>query len=236
MKNTWYLAVICGIVIAALFTGCQTEDPGPLQYTERDYSLTDFDRLEMGSAFHIEVKQGTFFKIHVSGDQRNINDLEVYKSGSTLVIKYDEQVNRRHDTHIEIEMPVLHGVNFSGASVSTIEDFESDSELDLILSGASVCQIEAGYRELNVNVSGASKLIMDGLGDELHADVSGASTISAFDFPVDEAYLNVTGASLAKVTVSNELDVTASGASEVIYKGNPTLQSNTSGDSKVHAY
>lgn len=218
---------------ACILTSCDEEDPGPLQDKEKDYSLIDFDRLEMGSDFHISVEQSNIYSIHVEGDRRNLDDLEVYKEGSTLVIKYEDNANRTHNTYITIKMPELHGVNFSGASVSTIKGFESDHDLDFILSGASDCQIDAGYRELNVDISGASRLRLYGLGDSVEGKVSGASTLAAFDYPVREAELDVSGASNVRVMVSDHLDVVASGASSVIYRGNPSVNSNVSGGSTV---
>ncbi|HEY3403859.1 MAG TPA: head GIN domain-containing protein, partial [Ohtaekwangia sp.] len=212
---------------------CEQEDPGPMQFTQRDYSTVDFDRLEIGSAFRIEVEQANTFSIHVEGDRRNIDDLDVFKSGSTLIIRFDENANRRHDTYITITMPRLEGVNFSGASVSTVKGFESEEDLDFILSGASVSQLDAGYRVVNLTVSGGSNLVMHGLGDEIHAEVSGASILSAFDFPVREADMDVTGSSHGKVTVTDALDVMASGASSVLYRGNPSVSSTVSGSSSV---
>jgi hypothetical protein len=218
---------------ACILTSFDEEDPGPLQDKEKDYSLIDFDRLEMGSDFHISVEQSNIYSIHVEGDRRNLDDLEVYKEGSTLVIKYEDNANRKHNTYITIKMPELNGVNFSGASVSTIKGFESDHDLDFILSGASDCQIDAGYRELNVDISGASRLRLYGLGDSIEGKVSGASTLSAFDYPVREATLDASGASNVKVTVSDQLEVVASGGSSVIYRGNPSVSSNISGGSTV---
>jgi len=218
---------------ALLISSCETEDPGPIQHDEKSFDVVDFDRLEMGDALHIEVEQGSAFSVHAEGDYRNLNDLEVYKSGTTLVVRYDDNSNRRHETYITITMPTLNGVNFSGASFSTISGFESDQDLDFILSGASVSQLDAGYRQINLVVSGASDLVLRGLGDELQADVSGASVLSAFDYPVREATIRATGASQGKVTVTDELNATASGASSVLYRGNPSVTSSTSGSSTV---
>jgi len=78
-------------------------------------------------------------------------------------------------------------------------------------------------------------LKMHGLGDYLHADISGASLLSAFDFPVRAADLNLSGASNARVTVSDHLKVTASGASSVLYRGNPVVDKTVSGESSVHS-
>lgn len=221
-------------LLVAAFTGCDhTEDPGPLQESTETYSLVDFDRLEMGSAFNIRVEQANTFSIEVRGDRRNLNDLDVFKSGSTLIIKFDDNANRRHDTYITITMPKLKEVNFSGATESRIIGFESDEDLNIYLSGASVSQLDAGYRKVNLVLSGASSLHLFGLGDELKAEVSGASVLSAFDYPVGKADINVSGASSGKVTVSDELNVVAGGASSILYRGNPSVNSNVSGASSV---
>jgi hypothetical protein len=216
-----------------LLAACDSEDPGPLQDMSKSYSVLDFDRLEMGSGFNIRVEQSNNFEVRVEGDRRNINDLEVFKSGSTLVIRYDENEDRNHQTYITIKMPVLRGFNFSGGSVSVVSDFESDEELDLVLSGGSVCQLDAGYREVNAVVSGGSVLKLHGLGDEITADISGASTLSGFDFPVREANLTLSGASVSRVTVSDDLYVNASGASRISYRGSPSLHTNLSGGSVI---
>src|SRR5262245_15741582 len=106
------------IILVPLLISCDNEDPGPLQEVHKEFAVTDFDRLEMGSALNITVEQGNIFSVEVRGDRRNINDLDVYKSGNTLIIEFDENGNRRHDTYVSITMPRLEGVYFSGASIS----------------------------------------------------------------------------------------------------------------------
>ena len=189
----------------------------------------------MGSGFNITVEQGNTFLIRAEGDRRNINDLDVYKSGNTLVIEYDEQQDRKHQTYITIQLPVLRSVIFSGGSVSVISGFESDEDLDVHLSGGSLAQLDAGYKDLNVVLSGGSTLKMHGLGDYLSADISGASLLSGFDYPVRHADVNLSGASSARLTVSDHLKVTASGASSVLYRGNPLITKTLSGESSVHS-
>lgn len=220
-------------LVLFFLTSCYREDPGPLQETRKEFPIVDFDRLEMGSALNIRVEQANTFSVEVTGDRRNIDDLDVYKSGNTLIIEFDDNANRHHDTYVYITMPRLQGVNFSGASVSKVMGFESDEDLDFYLSGSAVSQLDVTYRELGVVVSGASSLVLHGSGDELHAEVSGASSIKAFDYPVREATASVSGSSEGKLTVTDKLNVTASGASMVFYRGNPTVTSNVSGGSTV---
>ena len=63
-----------------ILSSCETEDPGPLQEVEKEFSVVGFDRLEMGSAFNIRVEQSNTYGIQIRGDRRNIDDLDVFKS------------------------------------------------------------------------------------------------------------------------------------------------------------
>ncbi len=217
------LKTVLAITVFSILTSCCKEDPGPIQEIRKEYPIVDFDRLEMGSAFNIEVEQGNAFSVKVKGDRRNIDDLNVYKNGNTLVVEFDDDANRHHDTYIYITMPSLKGVNFSGASVSKIRGFESEEDLDFYLSGASISQLDVNYREIDLVVAGASNLVLFGSGDQFHAEISGASTFKAFDYPVREAMIDISGASEGKIAVTEELKVTAGGASTVLYRGNPSI-------------
>jgi hypothetical protein len=227
--------ITLAVVAMALFlSSCHTEDPGPLQEDRRDYSVSDFDRLEMGDAFDIEVRQGTFFEVTARGDERNLDDLEVKKEGSTLVIRYDDNHNRKHTTYIKITMPTLVQVNFSGASKSTISGFEGLESLRLSLSGASRSQVDVDADALDLSISGASELTLHGSGSDLQANASGASELKAFDYEVATAYVNASGASKCRVSVSAQLRAVASGASTIVYRGTPSVDGDSSGGSSIH--
>jgi len=226
-------ATLAVLAVALFLASCHTEDPGSLQEDRRDYSLEDFDRLEMGDAFDIEVRQGTFYKITARGDERNLDDLEVRKEGSTLVIRYDNQRNRIHTTYIEITMPTLVQVNFSGATKSTVTGFTGLESLRVSLSGASRSEIDVDAAAIDVALSGASRLVLAGSGDDLSVNASGASELQAFSYAVLTADVNASGASRCKVSVADKLRAVASGASSVIYRGSPTVDGDSSGGSTI---
>lgn len=234
MKTTFLRNTIAiGFVAISLSACFDYEDEGPLQYQEESYVITDFDRLEIGDAFIIRVTAGNYFSIDVRGDRRNLDDVEVYKSGSTLVVRYDEYENRQHETYIDIVMPEITAAVFSGASNSVISGFEELELVNISLSGASVSQVDIETTQLNMNLSGASVADLRGLVSMLNAEVSGASSMKAFTMPVATAILNVSGASVAKVNVSDNLEATISGASTVIYRGNPSISQDLSGGSSL---
>jgi Putative auto-transporter adhesin, head GIN domain len=234
MKTSFLRNTIAIGFLALSLTACfDYEDEGPLQYQEERFTITDFDRLEIGDAFIIRVTEGNYFSVEVRGDRRNLDDLDVYKSGSTLVVRYDEYENRRHETYIDIVMPSMSAAVFSGATNSVITGFDDLELLNLSLSGASVSQIDIEASQLILNLSGASVADLRGAVVNLNAEVSGASSIKAFTMPVVNAHLNVSGASVAKVTVSENLDAIVSGASTVFYRGNPVITEEVTGGSSL---
>lgn len=227
------IGLLALIASTLFFTSCQIDDPGPLQFGERTFTIENFNRLEMGSAFTIIVRQGTTFSVEATGDVRNLDDLVVIKNGSTLVAYYDRHANRRHTTTLHITLPDLASANFSGASISDIQGFERSEQVELVLSGASMCKLYPGFTDVKLNLSGASELDVSGSGTKLLAALSGASKLKAHEFAAENATLDVSGASTARVSVREQLTVVASGASSVRYHGNPTVHSTVTGGSTL---
>jgi hypothetical protein len=237
MKTSKFLlhAVLFATLLTSLSSCFNNEDPGPLQNQEKEYSLADFNRLDVGDAMEVNVQQGSTFSVKVNGDRRNLDDLNVSKNGSTLRIRYRNDVNRKHETTVWITMPSLSGVAFSGSTEAFISGFTSEEDFDITLSGASDAELEMNAPLMKINLSGASELDIQGTAPALRALVSGASDFRAFDLETDEATVEASGASSIRVFASKKLKATASGASDIRYRGNPTLASSSSGASSISA-
>lgn len=215
-------------------TSCfNDEDPGPRQQDARSFAVIDFDRVEVGDALDVTILHGTNYSIKAEGDRRNLDDLEVFTSGNTLVVHFDENENRQYTTFITITMPLLNGIHFSGAVNGKVSGFDDVARLDVTLSGASLGQIDMDATELYLNINGASQLRLRGEGELIDGIISGASVLTAFEYETAAAKLHVSGASQARVTVLQQLQVVATGASEVTYRGEPELTVETSGASVV---
>jgi hypothetical protein len=201
---------------------------------EQEFRLNNFTRLEMGNAFIIKVRKGSPFAIFARGDQTDINDLDVYVDrNGTLIARYKNNRSRRYRMDFDVTIPDLQGVNFSGASNATIDGFRGLPSIDISLSGASKTTFSGTASRIQLDLSGASNLILVGSGVKVASSLSGASVLSAFEYLVEDADLDLSGASSAKVAASKTLRVTASGASSVRYVGNPDVRQSLSGGSTV---
>jgi hypothetical protein len=236
MKTKHFLVIAVAFIISTVFSSCQKmADIGSFQEGSQTYQLDGFTKLQMGSAFKIDVQKGTAFSVVARGDQRNLNDLRVRVQNGTLIADYYPHYSksRQYRTEFTIIMPALEGVEFSGATESNVGGFDNQS-VYIDLSGASVSTFSVKNRQTDVRLSGASRLKITGEGKKMNADISGASFLESFSFPTEESQVRASGASNAKVNVSKALGAEASGGSEIRYVGNPTgVSSNATGGSRI---
>lgn len=235
MKTYPYLRSL-GLLAALLLlvSACRPGyDLDPSEEVTDTFAVTGFDRLEMGSAFRITVRQGNFFQVIARGDRRDLNDLRVERAGGTLFASYRTNRGNRYPVQIEITMPYLRGARLSGASTSRVVGFNHLDEVDFDLSGASQLTFIGQADLLYADLAGASELFLEGGAYELSVGLTGASFVDAFDFPVRDAIVEASGSSEALVRATQTLAVRATGASSVRFRGNPVLSTQLSGGSTV---
>lgn len=225
-----YTAIL--VLIVGLATCTVREDPGPIQYNEQPFALSDFDRLDIGDAMYVTITRGTLFSVSAKGDRRNLDDLQVTKAGNTLVARFTKNRNRKHTTYITITMPSLVSADFYGAATAYISGFEEDS-FTINLSGASFGQVDVEAEVSKATLSGASNLTLAGNSKAFFSELSGASLLKAYNMEVEDMDVKASGASHAYVRASNTLTAEASGASSILYRGEATVKASTSGASSI---
>lgn len=216
---------------------------GRLDTQEKDFS--DFTAIDVRDAFDVQITKSSSYSLSITADDNLFDYIEVSKTGDTLEIGLEWGYNYQSVIlRAEITMPELYELEFSGATHGTIVGFSSSHEFALVLSGASslhmgdisVGDVEAdisGASLLNGNLtakgdatfvlSGASTVELTGEADDLVATVSGASHLELSEFPVHNAIINLSGASHSTVNLNGRLDAVVSGASHLLYIGNPTM-------------
>lgn len=250
-------AVVVGVVLAVLWfwptqpnTWPRVVGSGDLDSEEMDFG--DFTAVEVGNAFDVEITKSSSFSLSVTADDNLFDYIEVSKTGDTLTMGLKWGYNYQSLTlRAEITMPELYELEFSGATHGTIVGFSSSHEFVLVLSGASslhMGDISVGDVEIDISgasylngnlmasgdatfvVSGASTVELVGEADDLVATVSGASFLELSEFPVHNAIVNLSGASHSTLNLDGRLDAVVSGASHLLYIGDPTMGDITASD------
>lgn len=217
--------------------GLFDKDISPQGVEESFYDLEEFDEINYGHAFNVEIVQSSQFKLTAVGDRRDLDDLDVQVKNGELNIDYLKNGwfsgSKRYRMDLVIEVPTFSELDVSGASDTEVLGFTNLSQVDLDISGASKVRFKSVTNEIFAAISGASTLNLYEKVALLDADISGASKLNAVDEDIVEAVLELSGASRATVAVSDRLEVNASGASTVRYRGDPEIRERTSGASKV---
>lgn len=234
MKTQNYFRNVLIITVLIFITNLLTAQ------NKKGYPLKDFDKLDMSSAFQIEVTQGSTFSVSVDAERsEDLDDLSVIIRNGTLIAKYRDGKggwkwnNNRKKVYLTIVMPTLKLVDFSGATKSKISGFNDLEELILKFSGAANSEINVKADKVKLDCSGASSIKMNGNASKMNFDVSGASNVNCYNFPARDVDADISGASSVKVNASKTLSVEASGASSLRYRGQPSVKSDVSGASSV---
>jgi hypothetical protein len=239
------IVVILAVITVAGLVGSCTINIKEDKMSTQNYDLKGFTRVEVGGAFEVEVTQSDSFNVTVTAD--DFPHLRVEEIGDTLVIKHQGIgwfVPFHGRPRAKVSLPVLAGLKISGASEGKVENFQSDTDLAITLSGASHMEarnISAGNLEVKVNgastlsgeikvskdsdfeATGASKIDLTGTGTNAVRVVNGASRAELSQFPVQNANLKISGASNAYININGKLDANVSGASSLLWSGSPVM-------------
>ncbi len=243
--------------LLTVFTGCrgvtQTIVGSGNQITQ-EMDATDFTKVEISHVFQAKVTRSDSFSVAITVDDNLLEYIVVRKSGNTLRIYLKAGYAYISTTKmVEITMPKLDKLSLSGASQSEVSGFRSSDDLEFEASGASSLNIDdlkagdTGFEisgasdvsggieisEGSFNVSGASSIDLEGFASDISIEVSGASRANLANFSVSNATVRISGASVVTVNASSTINGNVSGASRLIYLGDPALTIEMSGDSTV---
>jgi len=226
------VAVICTVLVLKGWPGILI---GSRNLETKEYVFTNFTRVEISSAFEFEIKQSSSYGINVTANDNVIDYIQVSQDGQTLKIRLETVPSLRFATlRALVTMPQLRELTVSGASRGTVSDFSSIESLNITVSGASRVTGGITAGDVKFDVSGASTIQFEGSANDMIAVVSGASRINLDDFTINNANVNISGASTGTVNLNGRLDANISGASTLLYIGEPIMGTiNISGASTL---
>jgi hypothetical protein len=205
--------------------------------TTRDHTVGQFQRVEVSGAMQVYIKQDSIQQpVKVETDE-NLQDLvEIRESNGVLYISPVDNYNLDPTKQLKVYVaaPLFKGFGVSGASRLYSENKLTSSEtMDIDLSGASEIKLDLKAPRINTEISGASTAMLTGETKDFNASGSGASHYKCFDLMTENTTVDISGACSADVFASVKLDVQASGASGVKYRGAAALTQDLSGASGI---
>lgn len=176
-----------------------------------------FNKIQVSDAVKVIYTQSDSLNVSVSGNEKELSNVETKVEKSTLVIT--AKGNFYNPVTVYVKNNSLEEVFCSGSSEFKTTNVVKGNSISLSLSGASRGNIKVEAKNVKEIQSGASELTLDGTTEQLDAEISGASVLKAYALKATNANVTATGASTAKINVAEKLNANANGASSIKVKG-----------------
>ncbi|MES2850675.1 MAG: head GIN domain-containing protein [Bacteroidota bacterium] len=205
---------------------------------EKREITSSFNAIKVSGGIDLYLSQYETESIAVSAseDKYKANIKTVVENG-TLNIYYESKAgwtkgNKKLKVYVAFKN--LERLEAGGACDVQVAGTIKVSALSIDMSGASEFKGAVNVSTLTMQLSGASDTKISGNAGSLTVESSGASDFKGYDLITENCTAKASGASDINITVNKELNVHASGASDIFYKGTCVIKDlHTSGASTV---
>lgn len=201
-------------------------------------TVGSFTGIDISSGIDLYLSPGSE-ALAVSASKQEYRDrIKTEVENGILKIWYDSKMgfNISGDKRLKayVSYKTLRSLEASGGSDVRVDGTIASEELVLRISGGSDFSGKVEAAKLTVRQSGGSDVRISGKATSLVVDASGGSDFKGYDLVAEVCDLEASGACDIEVTASKVLSARASGASDISYKGSPTVkEAKSSGASSV---
>jgi hypothetical protein len=197
-----------------------------------------FDAIKVSGGIDLYLSQSDNMAVAVSASNEDYKEgIKTIVENGTLRIFYEGEkgwIKKDRKLRAYVSFSDLKKIDASGACDVIVAGTVTTTALVLHMSGACDFKGMVKVNTLDINLSGASDAKISGTANTVNIKSSGASDVKAFDLVTDVCNANVSGASDVNITINSELTASASGASDITYKGNGVIkEKHSSGASSI---
>lgn len=193
----------------------------------RGLTTESFSKIEISGAFTVFFRQGPSYEAVAYAE--DFEDLDWSVSNDEFSLEVDHALWNTingDDFRIYITAPNLSSIELNGAIDFKGKNLFDGDKLSVTINGASSFSLDADVASFHLEANGGTDISLNGRSRYAEIELTGASDLEAFKFEVNRMDLELSGAASARINVIDELDVEASGACEITYKGEPVIHSD----------
>ena len=206
-------------------------------------NVSGYHAIQISGGIDLYLSQGDE-SVAVSASETKFRD-RIKTEVENGILKIYVERNEKNNGHIDIDwgkrkmkayvsFKSLDALNGSGGSDIRVDGSIKVMKLALHISGGSDFEGNVDITDLKVNASGGSDVNISGAVKKLDIDASGGSDFNGYELTADICNLEASGGSDINITVNKELSATASGGSDIFYKGSGTIKEmRSSGSSSI---
>jgi hypothetical protein len=195
--------------------------------------VSDFSRIDISGGFKVILKQDSSLSVKITADDNLLKYIKTTVNGSKLRIYTRRNFCNSGQTIVYIGVRHLEEVKASGGIEVESDGKITTQDIHLRLSGATKITMDLNAANVTTDGSGATELNLKGQASSHNIDLRGSGKVNALDFVVGNCEIQTSGVGHSEVNVLHQLSIHSTGASEVKYRGNPSVNSDKIGASSV---
>ena len=214
-RNIIVKKLVLLVVLIALGAGCHLHHgvagSGKRQIEKR--AVGSFSSVSTEGAFDIKIVCQKPQSLEIAGDDNILPLVTTEVSNNVLHIRTLRAYSVSEPIALTISVPDLEGIDSSGAGTVEVSGLKNE-KFEIDANGAPTIRASGETKALSIDVNGAAKIDTN----RLHAA---------------RVEIDSKGVSGVEVYAAEQLDVTVSGPSHVIYRGNAVVNKTVNGPGSV---
>lgn len=206
------------VLLAAALVGASIGSALAESKSSRTLDLRDFDAIEIGGAYELDVIVGEDFSVELSGPSDEMARVEATLKNGALVLGTKKRIKGGHKgVKAVVTMPALSRIAVSG------------------VADADVSGVDA--KDFKLDLSGVGEVNIAGECEKLIARVSGVGEVDAQSLQCKSVDVKVAGVGEARVYASEAVSAEVSGMGGIMVYGSPKSVDKRGGffsEIKVH--
>lgn len=193
---------------------------GFAQDNKTTLKIEDFDKVEIGSYFKVNLYPSDESKVVFDAGEQNQQRIKPKIKDNTLTLDFDANghtPSAKNKVEVDIYYTILKSISATGVSEVYARQPVENEVLKLNCSGAATLEAEVKVNELYSDFSGAATVKLSGTATQHFIDASGAVNIKAYNLKTQTTEASVSGASMAYVAATKKLSGAVSGVAKLQY-------------------
>ncbi len=207
--------------------------------TQRNYSVTGFDRIRVDGPYQVTLKTNVAPFARATGTAASLDTVSVKVEGRTLVIREGTggwggyPGEGRGPVTIDVGTHDLSAIYINGPGALDVDRVKGLS-FEVAIQGSGMARIgEVDVDQMKVGIAGAATTRLSGRAAKLTATVRGTSAFEGEGLRVSDAVFGAEGPSTIRAQVTNSAKVDASGLVSVTLTGDPACTVKARGSARV---
>lgn len=236
VKASVITALLCICISCQSFSDSGEVIKGNGKIETKSFPESDFNAVCIKGGWTADIRYSETFSIQIETDENIFPDLDISVAGTTLNIGFKSGYSiSPTQCKVSITMPALIKLQTVGSLTAVISSFNMPKDsMSIDISGSgNITARDITVNTLKVDVSGSADFSATGKAKNIIADISGSGDIKTTDFETEKADISISGSGSAKVWVTRHLKADIGASGSIRYKGNPVIETKSSGSGRI---